>query len=78
MANLTIVHLWAQIAAGENVYVFDVLELSKAGQIWRLFDLLEVMMCSTSFLKVMHDLGSVVHMLKTVCARAGSISWMNR
>jgi hypothetical protein len=56
----------AQIAAGENVYVFDVLELAKLGQVARLFDLLEVVLHNHSFVKVVHDLAPVAHMLKKV------------
>jgi hypothetical protein len=55
-----------QIAAGEDACVFDVLELSKAGQIFRLSVLLKDVLCSTTIVKVMHDLGPVVHILSKV------------
>jgi hypothetical protein len=56
----------AQIAAGENVYVFDVLELSKLGQVARLSSILEVVLCNGAFTKVMHDMAMAVHALQKV------------
>jgi ribonuclease D len=58
-----------QVAAKGEVYVFDVMELTKVNQIQPFSQLLHQVLADKEIIKIFHDMSLDVYMLRKVCER---------